>query len=236
MDEIREKLRSNEKCILISTSLVEAGVDLDFHSVYRELAGVDSVIQAAGRCNREGLREAENSKVFIFRFEEKEAVLGQRQQIDAAKSLIADGRDLSDMETITEYFEMLYHIKGDSLDKKKILDEFTNKKMKYNFAKVGKEFKLIEQNTKTIFVNREETADEILQELQRKGFTRSGMRRASQYCINVYDQTFDKMYGAGMLQPVSEDMKDFYVLTDNSRYTKEMGLELEIDNGMALFF
>lgn len=236
LDEIREKLRSNEKCILISTSLVEAGVDLDFHSVYRELAGVDSVIQAAGRCNREGLREAENSKVFIFRFEEKEAVLGQRQQIDAAKSLIADGRDLSDMETITEYFEMLYHIKGDSLDKKKILDEFTNKKMKYNFAKVGKEFKLIEQNTKTIFVNREETADEILQELQRKGFTRSGMRRASQYCINVYDQTFDKMYGAGMLQPVSEDMKDFYVLTDNSRYTKEMGLELEIDNGMALFF
>ena len=72
--------------------------------------------------------------------------------------------------------------------------------------------------------------------MQRKGFTRSGMRRASQYCINVYDQTFDKMYGAGMLQPVSEDMKDFYVLTDNSRYTKEMGLELEIDNGMALFF
>lgn len=236
LDEIREKLRSNEKCILISTSLVEAGVDFDFHSVYRELAGVDSMIQAAGRCNREGRRETENSKVFIFRFEEKEAVLGQRQQIDAAKSLIADGRDLSDMETITKYFEMLYHIKRDSLDKKKILDEFKNKKMKYNFAKVGKEFKLIEQNTKTIFVNCEETADEILLELQRKGFTRSGMRRASQYCINVYDQTFDKMYGAGMIQPVSEDMKDFYVLTDNSRYTKEMGLELEIDNGMALFF
>lgn len=236
LDEIREKLRSNEKCILISTSLVEAGVDFDFHSVYRELAGVDSMIQAAGRCNREGRRETENSKVFIFRFEEKEAVLGQRQQIDAAKSLIADGRDLSDMETITKYFEMLYHIKGDSLDKKKILDEFKNKKMKYNFAKVGKEFKLIEQNTKTIFVNCEETADKILLELQRKGFTRSGMRRASQYCITVYDQIFEKMYGAGMIQPVSEDMKDFYVLTDNSRYTKEMGLELEIDNGMALFF
>lgn len=236
LSEIRDRLQNDEKCILISTSLVEAGVDLDFHSVYRELAGADSMIQAAGRCNREGLREAENSKVFIFRFEEKEAVLGQRQQIDAAKSLIADGSDLSDMETVTKYFEMLYHIKGDSLDKKKILDEFTNKKMKYNFAKVGKEFKLIEQNTKTIFVNCEETADEILQELQHKGFTRSGMRRASQYCINVYDQTFDKMYGAGMLQPVSEDMKDFYVLTDNSRYTKEMGLELEIDNGMALFF
>lgn len=236
LEEIRKRLQKNEKCILISTSLVEAGVDLDFQSVYRELAGVDSMIQAAGRCNREGRRKVENSKVFIFRFEEKENVLGQRQQIDVAKSLLADGRELSDMETIIKYFEMLYHIKGDSLDKKKILDEFTNKNMKYNFVKVGKEFKLIEQNTKTIFINREETASKILLELQCKGFTRSGMRKASQYCINIYDQTFDKMYGAGMLRPVAENMEDFYVLTDNSRYTEEMGLELEIDNGMALFF
>ena len=119
LEEIRERLRNNEKCILISTSLVEAGVDLDFQSVYRELAGVDSMIQAAGRCNREGRRKAENSKVYIFRFEGKENVLGQRQQIDVAKSLLADGRELSDMETITKYFEMLYHIKGDSLDKKR---------------------------------------------------------------------------------------------------------------------
>ena len=44
------------------------------------------------------------------------------------------------------------------------------------------------------------------------------------------------MYGAGMLRPVVENMEDFYVLTDDSRYTEEMGLELEIDNGMALFF
>lgn len=236
LEEIRKRLQKNEKCILISTSLVEAGADLDFQSVYRELAGVDSMIQAAGRCNREGRRKVENSKVFIFRFEEKENVLGQRQQIDIAKSLLADGRELSDMETIIKYFEMLYHIKGDSLDKKKILDEFTNKNMKYNFVKVGKEFKLIEQNTKTIFINREETASEILLELQCKGFTRSGMRKASQYCINIYDQMFDKMYGAGMLWPVAENMEDFYVLTDNSRYTEEMGLELESDNGMALFF
>ncbi len=58
LDEIRKRLQKKKKCIVVSTSLVEAGVDLDFQSVYRELAGVDSMIQAAGRCNREGRRKS----------------------------------------------------------------------------------------------------------------------------------------------------------------------------------
>lgn len=233
LGEIRERLQKNKKCIVVSTSLVEAGVDLDFCSVYRELAGVDSMIQAAGRCNREGTRIAKESKVFIFRFEGKQNLLGQRQQIDVTKSLIAEGRDLSDVKSIKEYFEMLYHLKGDSMDKKKIMEEFKNKR--YNFAKVGKEFKLIEQSTKTIFVNCEESANEILHMLKERGFTRSGMRKAGQYCIDVYDQEFDKLYGMGMIQPVSEDIEDFYELTDRSKYTEKIGLELEFDDGVALF-
>ena len=232
--EIRERLQKNKKCILISTSLVEAGVDLDFQSVYRELAGVDSMIQAAGRCNREGLRPEKESKVYIFQFEGKENVLGQRQQIDVAKSVITDNRDISDMESITQYFEMLYHIKGDSLDKKKILDEFRNKR--YNFAKVGKEFKLIEQNTKTIFINYETEANETLCLLKERGFTRSGMRKASQYCITVYEIEFNKLYGIGSIQPISEDIEDFYELRDKEKYTEKIGLELELDDGAAVFF
>ena len=232
--EIRERRQKNKKCILISTSLVEAGVDLDFQSVYRELAGVDSMIQAAGRCNREGLRPEKESKVYIFQFEGKENVLGQRQQIDVAKSVMTDNRDISDMESITQYFEMLYHIKGDSLDKKKILDEFRNKR--YNFAKVGKEFKLIEQNTKTIFINYETEANETLCLLKERGFTRSGMRKASQYCITVYENEFNKLYGIGSIQPISEDIEDFYELRDKEKYTEKIGLELELDDGAAVFF
>lgn len=209
-------------------------MDLDFQSVYRELAGVDSMIQAAGRCNREGLRPEKESKVYIFQFEGKENVLGQRQQIDVAKSVIADNRDISDMESITQYFEMLYHIKGDSLDKKKILDEFQNKR--YNFAKVGKEFKLIEQNTRTIFINYETEANETLCLLKERGFTRSGMRKASQYCITVYENEFNKLYGIGSIQPISEDIEDFYELRDKEKYTEKIGLELELDDGAAVFF
>ena len=119
---------------LISTSLVEAGVDLDFQAVYRQLAGVDSMIQAAGRCNREGIRDKEDSRVFLFQFDEKEYVPGQRLQIDVSKLLVSEGTDIASLQGIKKYFEALYHLRGESLDKKKILEEFKNKR--YNFAKL----------------------------------------------------------------------------------------------------
>ena len=71
LEKIRKLVKDGQKCILISTSLVEAGVDLDFCAVYRQLAGVDSMIQAAGRCNREGKRDVDESFTYIFQFEEK---------------------------------------------------------------------------------------------------------------------------------------------------------------------
>ena len=121
LEEVRRCLNAGERCLVLSTSLVEAGVDLDFHSVYRQLAGIDSVIQAAGRCNREGKRSPEDSNVYVFQFEEQERILGQRKQIDAAKTLVSDGKDISALETIEEYFEFLYHLKAVELDKKRIL-------------------------------------------------------------------------------------------------------------------
>lgn len=229
---IKDCLQEKKRCILIATSLVEAGVDLDFQSVYRELAGVDSMIQAAGRCNREGKRNADESRVFIFRFDGKENVPGQRQQIDVAKALLADNQDISALDSIRKYFEILYHFRGEGLDKKKIMDEFKNKI--YNFAKVGKEFKLIEENTKIVFINREDEADNLLQQIKYQGYTKSGIRKAGQYCITLYDREIKKLNGAGMLQPVSEDMIDFYELVNNSQYTEEMGLNLDIDFGMAV--
>lgn len=230
---VRERLREKKRCVLISTSLVEAGVDLDFQTVYRQLAGVDSMIQAAGRCNREGKRNVKESKVFIFQFDEDETISGQRQQMDVSKILIAEDRDLSSLETIQKYFEKLYHMKGETLDKKKIMEEFEDKN--YNFAKVAREFKLIENNSKTVCVAKEEEAKKLLQEMGYKGYTKSGMRKITQYCIQVRDNEFENLNGAGMVHLVSEDMEDFYEFTDEKQYTEEMGLDLDVDAGMALF-
>lgn len=233
LNKVRERLSKDERCVLVSTSLVEAGVDLDFQMVYRQLAGVDSMIQAAGRCNREGKRNQKESIVSIFQFEETERVPGQRQQIDVSKMLLADKEDLSSLGTIQRYFEILYHFKGESLDRKRILGEF--QKQRYNFAKVGKEFKLIEENTKTLCITQEHEAEQLLEQMANQGYTKSGMRKISRYCIQVRENEFKKLNGAGMVRPVSEDMEEFYKLTDEEQYTEDMGLNLNIESGMALF-
>lgn len=233
LEIIRMRLCEKKKCIVISTSLVEAGVDLDFQSVYRQLSGVDSIIQAAGRCNRHGDRKTEESKVSVFQFQEKEYTPGQRQQMDVTRGLLADEKELSDLGTIDEYFKRLYRFRGDSLDKKNIMGEFQDRV--YNFAKVGKEFRLIEESTKTIFVGREEEAKKLIKKLCQEGFTKNGMRKAGQYCINVYGQDFDKLYGSGMVREVSENIQDFYELVDENQYTEELGLKLDVEYGIGCF-
>lgn len=233
LEKIKKTLKNGEKCILISTSLVEAGVDLDFSTVYRQLAGVDSIIQAAGRCNREGKREAKESFAFIFEFEESENVPGQQLQIDVSKMMLAEEEDISSLQGIEKYFEALYHFRGESLDKKKILEEFKNKK--YNFAKVGKLFKLIEENTITVFISKEDEAGELLRRIELQGYTKAGMRKAGQYCVQLYENEIKKLQDAGMLRQVSKDIQDFFELVNVGQYTEEMGLDLGIESGIAVW-
>ena len=232
LDKIRRLVKDGKRCILISTSLVEAGVDLDFCTVYRQLAGVDSMIQAAGRCNREGKRAAQDSFAYLFQFEEKEYVPGQQLQIDVSKMLLSEGEDISSLHRIEKYFEALYHFRGESLDKKKIFEEFKDKR--YNFAKAAKEFKLIEENTLTVFISREQDAEELLWQIKHQGYTKSGMRKAGQYCIQLYENDIEKLRGAGMLRQVPGGIENFYELVDSGQYSEEMGLDLGIESGIAV--
>lgn len=232
LDKIRQLVKDGKRCILISTSLVEAGVDLDFCTVYRQLAGVDSMIQAAGRCNREGKRAAQDSFAYLFQFEEKEYVPGQQLQIDVSKMLLSEGEDISSLHGIEKYFEALYHFRGESLDKKKIFEEFKDKR--YNFAKAAKEFKLIEENTLTVFISREEEAEELLWQIKHHGYTKAGMRKAGQYCVQLYENDIEKLRGAGMLRQVPGGIENFYELVDSGQYSEEMGLDLGIESGIAV--
>lgn len=235
LDAIRERLGKDKKCIVIATSLVEAGVDLDFQTVYRELAGIDSMIQAAGRCNREGRRDVRDSFAYYFQLEESRKIPGQEQQIDTAKQVMRKYEDIASLEAIQEYFTRLYQFKGSGLDKKNIMEEF--QKGRFAFAMVGKEFKLIEQNTKTILIPIEKRAKEIAEELKFKGSSKRLIREAGQYCINVYDNLFQKLYGAGMIMGISEELKEeFFVLKDCDDYSEETGLRIDVELGMDVWF
>ena len=178
---IRKRLDDKKRCIVLSTSLVEAGVDLDFQTVYRQLAGVDSVIQAAGRCNREGKRSLDESNTYIFQLQEREFMPGQRQQMQVTEGLLIDEKALDDLETIQKYFEELFYLRRESLDKKKILEMF---QFQFEFAHAAKEFKLIENNTVTILIPIEERGREIAEQLRLGMVNQALMREAGQYMVS----------------------------------------------------
>lgn len=235
LQKIKERLKTGKRCIVIATSLVEAGVDLDFQNVYRQLAGIDSVIQAAGRSNREGKRKSEECSTYVFQLEEAQKIPSQEQQIDVAKQVFRKYEDVSSLDAIQEYFVRLYGFKDEGLDKKHILEQFY--RGEFQFAKVAKEFKLIEENTKTILIPKENRAKEIIEELRYKGATKSLMREIGKYSVNVYENVFKKMYGAGMFLEVTEELgEELFVLRSDEDYSDETGLKVEVEMGSGIWY
>ena len=120
--EIKQLLKEGKDCKVISTQLIEAGVDIDFPVVYRTMTGIDSIAQAAGRCNREGTLR--NGEVFIFRSSERhgKATSWQNLTAEIGEMALRGSDDPLSLTTVSRYFEKLYHYKEDGgLDEKSIL-------------------------------------------------------------------------------------------------------------------
>ena len=107
LKNVRQRLKDGLPCRVVSTSLIEAGVDVDFPAVYREMAGLDSILQAAGRCNRNGMHHANQSIVTIFTGELPAPTLF-RTNIGAAVEALAGGRDPGEPESVQRYFIPLH--------------------------------------------------------------------------------------------------------------------------------
>lgn len=108
---VRQRLKEGLPCRVVSTSLIEAGVDVDFPMVWREIAGLDSIAQAAGRCNREGRRNPAESFVSYFQSEHP-ALLLQKINVQAAGEALKRGGNPGAPETMTDYFTALRSLIG----------------------------------------------------------------------------------------------------------------------------
>ncbi|MGM9557893.1 MAG: CRISPR-associated helicase Cas3' [Oscillospiraceae bacterium] len=232
LDTIRQRLKEGLACRVVSTSLIEAGVDVDFPAVYREIAGLDSIAQAAGRCNREGKQAAGDSIVTYFESESSVPLL-QRINVRAAQEALKGNCDPGKPETMQRYFTALRSLIGDQIDKSKAVESLRAglHGCLLPFETVAKNFHLIDQATSTIYIPLAE-GFEACQPLLDGSARREDYRRAGQYCVSIYAQHYRALADAGDILPLTETSA---VLTNLSLYDPEMGLSLEADSGKAEF-
>ena len=234
LNEIRERLKAGLSCRVVSTSLIEAGVDVDFPVAYRESVGLDQLIQTAGRCNREGTRPIETSVVYLFQMEEKRVPQQLQQNVDAIHYVMRCTERLDSLEAIKIYFRELYTNKGsEALDKKRILDAicYGIEGCAFPFEQVADKFKLIETSARTIYIPIDE-GRKLCQQLIDGYVSRTLWRRLGIYSVQCYDEQFNDLGRAGALTLLENGDA---VLTDLSKYSRKTGLSMDVETGIGVF-
>ncbi|MDD2402095.1 MAG: CRISPR-associated helicase Cas3' [Clostridia bacterium] len=235
--EIKKRLKEKKSCKVVSTQLIEAGVDVDFPVVYRSLAGIDSIVQSAGRCNREGLLSSGN--VFVFKpvseFAKAKGYLERTAKV--AEMVLRNYDDPISLEAIDYYFKMLYDIEGEqALDKKGIIDCFEEryKQLEFDFQTVAEEFKLIENNMYSIVIPYNEDAEKLIKEAYFNPYPRSVARKLQLYTVSIYENEYKTLLKNAMIKTVN----DSFLVLDNfeNNYDKGTGLIIPKDvYGEAIF-
>ena len=237
IETIRERLKDNKRCVVISTSLIEAGVDVDFPVVFRENAGLDSIIQAGGRCNREGKNPLSDSVVYIFSRDEYQPRFDEVKSITNRVSELYP--DISSPEAIHEYFARLYKTspleKKDRLDTENILGLIGQKEKDGGYGtlpyrEIANRFRYIDNDQKLVLIPDEDNMD--LCDAVRSGrLTRGELRKITRDSVAVYQHEFDSLRKLGVL---SAECGGIAVLEDGSWYDADCGLVMK-ETGEGIF-
>lgn len=221
---IKARLRNAETCRVVSTQLIEAGVDIDFPVVFRSSAGIDSIAQSAGRCNREGIRE--KGTVFVFRPERHGLPSGWLSRTASiGEEVFRRVADPISLEGVNEYFQQLYNIEGERLDKKGIMTDIKEqqKQLKFPFRSIANKFKLIDENTTSIVIPYDDECKFLIEKTMYSEFPRKFIRKLQRYSVQVYESEFRDMLRLGIIR----DIAGIFVLSDEGyhhNYSLEMGL------------
>ncbi len=248
--QVRQRLDKGAPVLCISTQLIEAGVDVDFASVIRFLAGLDSIAQAAGRCNRNGLSKTATVHVVNPEQESIDLLTDIKVGRDKARRVLEENfKDLLAPGAIKQYFkyyffdradEMVYPIKDkySGLDDN-ILNLLSNNRMnigknshphllKQSFMTAGKAFRAIDSPTRAVIVQYGEEGKNLVAELCRvaKEFEvkkyRQLLIQAQKYSVNVFPNVWKRLQAEGAVHEI-QPAEDIYFL-DKKYYSDEFGL------------
>lgn len=242
LSKIHNRLGAGKICRVVSTSLIEAGVDIDFPVAYREEAGLDSIIQTAGRCNREGRHSASESMVYIFSTEGGCAPF-LRQNIAAFRETANSQVDLNTDEAIRAYFkEVLYLRDGgtssnDALDRQCILSLHSFEE-RMPFATIAERFKLIDTPTVPVYIPLFDEGSRLCEQLEHGDIDRTLFRKLGKYAVNVWPRHLEKLQSAGAVLAVGRGGKNeesCFILQDMSLYSSLLGLRLDDATADGIF-
>ena len=213
------KVESDEPVRVVATQLIEAGVDIDFPVVFRQEAGLDSILQAAGRCNREGKREICTTYVFGLG-KEHPLPPGFISQTNNARKGMGQQHDWFAPEAMTSYFQQL-HSRIDNFDKKQIQELLY--KPECEFEEAARQFHLIDDQTTSVIINWEGSLD-LYQQLLAQGPSYSLMKKLAQFSVNIRERDFKKLQSMGA---VEEPYENIYAITNPDFYKADTGLSID---------
>jgi len=218
---IKEVLKESgdEPIRVVATQLIEAGVDIDFPVVYRQEAGLDSILQAAGRCNREGKLGISDTYVFSLG-KEHSLPTGFISQTNNARLNMGKDHDWFSPEAMKSYFQQL-HSRMDNFDNKQIKDLLY--KPECEFEEAARQFHLIDDKTISVIVNWNGSIN-LYQQLISQGPSYSLMKKLAQYSVNIRERDFKKLQSIGAIE---EPFENIYAITNPNFYKKDTGLSLD---------
>lgn len=225
--EIRARLKSGNPCRVISTTLVEAGVDLDFPAVYRAMAGLDSITQAAGRCNREG--ELPSGRVVIFATDAPPPPYA-RPGADITRELAGLYKhDLLGLEAIDHYFRLHYWSKKDRWDAEDIMGCFRTKRVDgrqlpyFQFRQAAERYRLIADAQTAVLVPYGDTGRALIRQLTAlpESPGRDLIRRLQRYAVNVFPHQLSNLQRDQVIALLHER---YWVLMNEAAYDNQLGL------------
>ena len=230
--KIHADLKAQKPCRLIATSLVEAGVDIDLPTVLRAEAGLDSIAQAAGRCNREGKRAREDSEVIVFKPEDKwKAPLELKQFAQVTRGIMRRDRDVLSLASIENYFTELYWQKGDELlDSKGIMRTLRERGLpSLPFEKIDRDFVMIEDLQKPVIINYNDELNEAIASLPFQDSCGAFAQQIQPYLVQVPKWDYEKLGKAGVLLAVGgkKFAGQFFLLQRDDLYHKKFGLDCD---------